>query len=381
MSAVCLGLMAGTSLDGIDVAICQIDGHATAAVVTTLAFETVPYPAAVRDELLALYQSPTNAVARVCAMNVVVGRCFGDAARQVMDAAGITGEQVEVIGSHGQTVWHQPVVDPADPLLVSSTLQIGEASEIAARTGAPVMADFRVADIAVGGLGAPLAPYFDWALLSDPRTNRAIQNIGGIGNISWLPAGGSVDDVIAFDTGPGNMLIDALVRRLTEGALAYDDGGVIARAGHVDEATLAWLLADDYLAAPPPKTSGREYFGAAYVDRIVSRMGLSADTVATVTAFTAQSIAEACRRWLPQLPDELYVNGGGARNPVLMAMLQEACGGWPVCPTDALGIDADAKEAVLFALLAHDGLAGLPTNLPRVTGARRGVSLGKLTRL
>jgi anhydro-N-acetylmuramic acid kinase len=196
--------------------------------------------------------------------------------------------------------------------------------------------------------------------------------------VTWLPAGGSVNDVIAFDTGPGNMLIDALVRRMTDGAQLYDRDGAIGLAGTVNAELLAELMEDPYLAQAPPKTTGREYYGTAMVETILARHALDADLIATVTAFTAHSIAAAYRDWLPTLPDEVYVSGGGARNPLLMRMLADALDGIPVRTTDALGIDADAREAMAFALMAHDALAGLPTNIPGATGARRAVSLGKL---
>jgi len=381
MSDICVGLISGTSLDGIDVAVCRIDGHAQEASIDLLAFDTVPYPDAVRAELLRLYDDQSNAVSRICSLNVVVGECFADAAARVLGEAGIDGSLVEVIGSHGQTVWHQPEADPENALIVPSTLQIGEASVIAAKTGAPVMADFRVADMAVGGQGAPLAPYLDWAIFSDPAQNRAVQNIGGIGNVTWVPAGGAVNDVIAFDTGPGNMLIDALVMRMTNGEQGYDDGGQIGMAGEVDYELLAELMKDPYLDEAPPKTTGREYYGTEMVERILAERQLSAHVVVTATAFTAHSIADAYKRWLPQMPDEVFVNGGGARNPLLMQMLADALDGVTVRTTDELGVNADAKEAIAFALMAHDSLAGLPTNIPGATGASRAVPLGKLTRL
>ncbi|MGC4189806.1 MAG: anhydro-N-acetylmuramic acid kinase, partial [Thermomicrobiales bacterium] len=392
------GLMAGTSLDGIDAALVRIDGHARDARIDLLAFATTPYPETVRTELLALYEDQTNALARLSSLNVVIGEIFAGAALAICTKGRIDPAALEVIGSHGQTVWHQPLPDPAIPLSTTSTIQIGEAAVIAARTGAPVMADFRVGDIAVGGQGAPLAPYFDWAIFSAPTRNRAVQNIGGIGNITWLPAVGTIDDVIAFDTGPGNMLIDGVVSRLTNGAQTFDRDGALAAAGTPIPGMLGHLLEDAYLHQAPPKTTGREYYGAAMVSHLLANADLApgaltetevnadthqraCDLIATVTAFTAESIADACRRWLPMLPDDLLVNGGGCRNPVLMRMLADALPSTTVRATDAVGIDGDAKEAMLFALLAHDALAGLPTNIPRATGAARAVPLGKLTRM
>ncbi len=374
-----IGMISGTSLDGIDVALCRIDGHAQQASIDLVAFDTVPYEPAVRTELLNLYEDAANAVARICSMNVVIGKAFAHAAEQVLTAHGLSADDVTVVGSHGQTVWHQP--EGESDLMVPSTLQIGEASEIAASLNCTVVSDFRVADMAVGGLGAPLASYLDWAAFAHADLNRCVQNIGGIGNVTWVPANASVTDVIAFDTGPGNMLIDALVSKLTDGAQAYDVGGAIGANGHVDYTLLNQLMQDPYLNVAPPKTTGREYYGSTMVEEILRGRQLNADVIATVTAFTAHSIADAYRQWLPELPDEVYVNGGGARNPLLMRMLADALDGIPVRATDELGITADGKEAICFALMAHDALAGYPTNIPGATGARRAVSLGKVTRL
>jgi anhydro-N-acetylmuramic acid kinase len=394
-SAVCIGLMSGTSVDGIDVAIVRIHGHGAGTTLDLLAFDTVPYPEPVRRELLSLYEDQSNAVARLCSLNVVIGEQFAAAALAVAEKAGIDLTKVEVIGSHGQTVWHQPSADPAQPLSTPSTLQIGEASVIAARTGVPVIADFRVADMAVGGQGAPLAPYFDWAVLTDPEKSRCVQNIGGIGNVTWLPANARVEDVIAFDTGPGNILLDALVTILTNGQATYDHDGEFAAGGELIPGMLDHLLEDNYLVQPPPKSTGREYYGMGQVRELMANTGVSEgdllftepatsqrarDLVATATAFTAQSITDAYRRWLPALPSEVLVNGGGSRNPVLMDMIAADLPGISVTATDRLGVDADAKEAMAFALLAHDSLAGLPTNIPGATGASRAIPLGKLTR-
>lgn len=378
-SPLTIGLISGTSLDGIDVAVCRIEGHAQSAEIELVAFDMVPYPTEVREELLNLYEDSSNAIARICSMNVVIGKQFAAAALQVLESAGLSADDVVLAGSHGQTVWHQP--EGEGELIVPSTLQIGEASEIAIALNCPVVADFRVADMAAGGQGAPLASYLDWAVFGDAHINRAVQNIGGIGNVTWVPASASVNDVIAFDTGPGNMLIDALVSRLTNGEQGYDADGAIAANGTVDYDLLNQLMQDPYLNEAPPKTTGREYYGREFVDDILAAHPLDANVVATVTAFTAHSIADAYRRWLPDLPDEVYVNGGGARNPVLMRMLGDALDGIVVRPTDDLGMSADAKEAICFALMAYDSAAGYPTNIPGATGAKRAVALGKITRL
>jgi anhydro-N-acetylmuramic acid kinase len=394
--AICIGLISGTSVDGIDVAIVEISGHASDASVRLLAFDTLPYAEPVRTELLALYDDQSNAVARLCSLNFSIGEAFAQATATVAERTGIDLATVEVIGSHGQTVWHQPAHDPAWPLSTPSTLQIGEASVIAAITGAPVMADFRVADMAVGGQGAPLAPYFDWAIMTDPEKGRCVQNIGGIGNVTWLPAGAALDDVVAFDTGPGNILIDGLVTLLTRGEQTFDRDGVFAAQGSMIPGMVDHLLEDPYLSNAPPKSTGREYYGMPQVRALMAEIDLpegaltgdddtmrqrGCDLVATVTAYTARSIGDAYRRWLPELPDEVLVNGGGCRNPVLMRMIASDLPGIPVMATDAIGYDGDAKEALAFALIAHDSLAGYPTNIPGATGARRAVPLGKLTRL
>jgi anhydro-N-acetylmuramic acid kinase len=394
--ALCVGLISGTSVDGIDAALVRIDGHAQQAKIDLIAFETFPYPAEVRAELLALYEDQTSAIARLSSMNVVIGELFAQATLDICDKANIDSRDLEVVGSHGQTVWHQPKHDPAISYSTTSTIQIGEPAVIANRTCAPVFANFRVSDIAVGGQGAPLAPYFDWAIHSDPVRNRAIQNIGGIGNVTWLPAGGAIEDVIAFDTGPGNMLIDGVISALSNGEMVYDKDGQLASEGEVDGGMIGHLLEDPYLQQPPPKSTGREYYNSGQVRDLMANMALEpgalgnpdADiqrrcriVIATATAFTAQSIANAYRTFLPALPDDVLVNGGGARNPTLMRMIAQALPGSNVVPSDEFGINADAKEAMLFALIAHDSLAGLPTNIPPATGAHRPVTLGTLTRL
>ena len=374
-----IGMISGTSLDGVDVAVCHIDGHAQDARIEVLAFDTIPYAGVVRQELLDLYEDSSNAVARLSSMNVVVGEAFANAALQVLEANNLPATDVVLVGSHGQTVWHQPEAE--GDLMVPSTLQIGDGSRIAAALNTTVVSDFRVADMSVGGQGAPLAPYLDWAIFGDAKLNRCIQNIGGIGNVTWVPATASVSEVIAFDTGPGNMLIDALVSRLSNGTQTFDQGGEIGLNGSINYDLLNSLMSDPYLDDAPPKTTGREYYGSAMVERILDQHPLDANLITTVTAYTAHSIADAYRRWLPDLPDEVYVNGGGARNPLLMRMIADALDGIPVRTTDDLGISADAKEAILFALMAHDSVAGYPTNIPGATGAKRAVALGNITKL
>lgn len=388
-SSLCLGLISGTSADGIDAALVRIYGAGAGAKLELVAASSTPYPSAVRDELLALYDQPEQAIARLCSLNFVVGDLFADAALALCSEAGIDPAELEVVGSHGQTVWHQPAHDPTLSLSRPSTLQIGEASILAERLGVPVVADFRVADMASGGQGAPLASYFDWVTLRHPEHHRAVQNIGGIGNVTDLPANASIDDVRAFDTGPGNILIDGMATLLSNGAQTLDHDGVLASEGSVDTALLSTLLADSYLNQPPPKTTGRERYGIPMCREILSRYGLtvgslaserqrSADLIATITAFTARSITDAYERWLPGL-DQIIICGGGARNPALLQMLAEHAAPLPVTTLEAHGFDSDAKEAMFFSLMAHDALAGLATNVPSATGATRPVSMGKVT--
>ncbi len=392
----CAGLISGTSADGIDAALVRITGAGAEARLDLVEFVSVPYPAEVRDELLALYADDApRAIARLCSLNVVLGQLFAEAALEVCRQAGVQASAVHVIGSHGQTVWHQPEPDASLPLSVLSTLQIGDPSVIAERTGIPVVADFRAADIAAGGQAAPLVPYFDWVVLRHPDRARAVQNIGGIGNVTYLPAGSGLDEVRAFDTGPGNMVIDGLVTLLTDGAATFDRDGTLAAAGTVDGALLDELMTDGYLHQPPPKTTGRERYGLPLVRGILRKSGLregilrpesdasaaeqerARDVVATVTAYAARSIIDAYARWLPGV-DEVIVGGGGSRNPTLMGLLRNGFAPIPVDTVDAYGVNGRAKEAMAFALMAHDGLRGLPTNVPGATGARRAVTLGAL---
>ncbi|HEV2109498.1 MAG TPA: anhydro-N-acetylmuramic acid kinase [Thermomicrobiales bacterium] len=384
----CLGLISGTSADGIDAALVNITGAGSEARLDLVAASSTPYPEPVRDELLALYDQPEDAIARLCSLNFVVGDLFADAALALCREAGIDPSELHVVGSHGQTVWHEPAHDPRLPLSRPSTLQIGEAAVIAERLGAPVLADFRVADMAAGGQGAPLAPYFDWVVLRHPDRHRAVQNIGGIGNVTDLPAGARLDEVRAFDTGPGNILIDGMVTLLSGGRQTYDRDGALAAEGTVDEKLLRGLLADAYLQQPPPKTTGRERYGIPMCREIMVNYDLSDNSldvtaerarglIATVTALTARSIADAYERWLPGV-DEVIVGGGGARNRTLMGMLASAVAPVPVTTLEDHGLDSDAKEAMFFALMARDALAGLPTNVPSATGARHPATLGKL---
>jgi anhydro-N-acetylmuramic acid kinase len=374
-----LGLMSGTSADGVDAAIVEIYGAPPSLSVRLLSFTSVPFDAEQRAYIFALFDPATATADRICQANFGIGEWFAAAALQAIHQAGLAPTDVDLIGSHGQTVYH--AVGDDSPL--KSTLQIGEAAVIAARTGITTVADFRVADVAAGGQGAPLVSYVDWLLLRHPTRVRAVQNLGGIANVTYLPQNDDPSAVLAFDTGPANMLIDDAASRVTAGALAFDRDGLLAARGCVDEGLLAELMAHPYLAQPPPKTTGREQFGTAFGAGVwaqAAARGLGGeDVVATLTAFTAASIADAYRRFLPRMPDEVILGGGGASNPTLLAMLGNYLAPAAITTHEAAGLSSDAKEAVAFAVLAYETIHGRPGNLPRCTGAARRVVLGKIT--
>jgi anhydro-N-acetylmuramic acid kinase len=373
-----LGLMSGTSADGIDAAIVAIDGGPPDLSVSVRSFTSVPLNGTQRERIFALFDPATGTVDRICETNFLLGEWFAEAALRAIADAGLSPGEIDLIGSHGQTIYHAVGTGAA----TRSTLQIGEAAVVAARTGVTTVADFRVADVAAGGQGAPLVSYVDWLMLRDRTAPRAVQNIGGIANVTYLPPGDDPGGVIAFDTGPGNMLIDDAAARATGGTQQYDHNGALAAAGTVDEALLAALMAHPYLSAVPPKTTGHEQFGQAFGAQVWERAearGLSAeDILATLTAFTAASIADAYRRFLPRVPEEVILGGGGANNPTLVHMLREALARSRLVTHEALGMSSKAKEAVAFAVLAYEALHGRPGNLPSCTGAGSRAILGKL---
>ena len=369
-----VGLMSGTSLDGVDAAVVRLDGHGRGVRAETLAFVTEPYDDALRDAIRACAEVATSDVRLVSQLHVRLGHRFADAARRVLDAAGVAVP--DLVGSHGQTVHHVPVAEDCAGVPTRSTLQIGCPAVLAARLGAPVVSDFRAADVALGGQGAPLAPVLDAALFSHAAETRVLLNLGGVANVTVLPAGEA--PALAFDTGPANLVADALALRFT--GRPVDLGGALAAAGMPDETLLARLLADPFFAAPPPKSTGREHFGAAYVDRFVKHGPASpADLLATAVALTARSVADAVRQFCPGVPARVIASGGGVRNPALMRALAAALAPVPLETTAEYGLDPDAKEAVLFALLAHEWAGGIRTGLPAVTGASQPAFQGSLT--
>lgn len=378
-----IGLMSGTSGDGVDAALVEIGGWGLSTRAKLLDFYCLPYGEEVRGRILAVAGGEYGGSAELCRMNFFLGSLFAEACLRLCAQAGVSPREIDLVGSHGQTVWHEPRPEPYLGKALPSTLQIGEASVLAEALGCAVVSDFRVRDVAAGGQGAPLVPYTEFLLYRDPARTVALQNIGGIGNITLLPQGGGLSDLLAFDTGPGNMVLDALVSRMTGGAARYDDGGRLAASGRVSEALLARMLDDPYLSLAPPKTTGRERYGAAYADSLWKQglaLGLSpADLLATAARFTAETIREGVERFCPRRPDRMIVGGGGSHNPVLMRHLADCLPGCEVVANEALGLNSDAKEAVAFAVLANEALHDSPNSAPRATGAPHPIVMGKIT--
>ena len=374
-----IGLMSGTSLDGIDAALIEIDGDARDVTWTLAGFTEVRYTAAQRD---AIHDAIAEGSAEsLCRINAEIGEWLANAAARVAIDADIPMDSVRAIGSHGQTVWHIPPVGGTR----GATLQLGCAATIAERTGVHVVSDFRSRDVAANGQGAPLVPWADQLLFAHADHPRVLINIGGMANMTWVPARGATDDVLAFDTGPGNVLIDAAVEAATGGARLYDDGGAIARDGTIDESLLATLLAHPFYSAPPPRSTGREVFGRAVVEDILkthagSRADAARGLVPTMTELTARTIASAFHSFVyARGVGEVIVTGGGARNTLLMERLSDLLAPAPVRPGAEAGIDADAKEAIVFAALAWAHVEGIPGNVPTATGAAGPRVLGSFT--
>jgi anhydro-N-acetylmuramic acid kinase len=364
-----IGLMSGTSSDGIDAALVTITGTGERTAFELDRFVSIPYPSDVRESLLDAARNYMG-VADLALWHFRLGELFAAAALEVL-----AGDVADLVGSHGQTVAHLM----AEPH--RATLQIASPAIIAERTGLTVVSDFRARDVAAGGQGAPLVSFVDWLLLRHPQRSRVLVNIGGIANLTWVPSVEHGGIPIAFDTGPGNAMIDRAVYRLSGESVNYDQDGVMAARGAVDEAILAELMAHPYLARRPPKSTGREEFGDPLSDHVVDRMRESAkgpeDIVSTLSMFTARSIVRSLA-WLPAV-DEVIVAGGGAHNTFIMDRLKQSLGRIPLLASDEIGMPVDAKEAVSFALLANQTIRGLPGNVLGCTGARHEVVLGSIT--
>lgn len=380
-----IGLMSGTSVDGIDAAVVEITGYGLETTVKLITFETFPFPPDVPQRILTLCQPDTSRVDDICEMNFYIGHLFAEAVKSILQKNEMSINDIDLIGSHGQTIHHLPG-DPNTDCKDSrypSTLQIGEPAVIAHETGIPTIADFRVADMAAGGQGAPLVSYPDYLLFHDSVKTVGLLNIGGIANLTVLPANGSLDSVAAADTGPGNMCIDAVVNEITDGRERYDTAGQRAAQG-----TPYQPLIDEWLKCPffqltPPKTTGREAFGYTFAMECLAacrKQGLTDnDVIATLTELTVQTVALYISKFVAeQNPiDILYVSGGGVHNQTIMQGLNRALVDTAVEPVDTSGISADAKEAIAFAILANESLHGQTGNLPSATGAAVRKILGK----
>ncbi|GHO42347.1 anhydro-N-acetylmuramic acid kinase [Ktedonospora formicarum] len=373
-----LGINSGTSVDGIDLALCEFTPVAHNELsLRLLAYQEASFPKELQQQLLHIMRKKQAHLADLTELNFRLGMAFASAIDDFLSRFQLQPGEIDLVASHGQTLYH--LVEPGR---VRSTWQTGEGAVIAQHLGITVIDDMRVADVAAGGHGAPLASFLDALLFSDEHRSLALQNIGGIGNVTFLPAGKGPAGAYAFDTGPGNVLIDAAVRHFSAGAQGFDRDGTMARAGKINEAIVSEVLTHPYFQEIPPKTTGRELFGDAFAAHLIARgqeRGLSPeDTVATLTAITTESIIQAYRAFGPQHIDEVLVGGGGGYNPVIMQRLREALPGTHVRLFEETGLPAGAKEAILFALLGHECLLGRTNNLPGCTGASKTVNLGKI---
>jgi anhydro-N-acetylmuramic acid kinase len=377
-----VGLMSGTSMDGVDAAVVAMDLDAVHPHVELKAFVSTPYPEELRESLADLASGSQVTAEEVAALHSGVAVAFASAFFAVCRQDRTDVHSVDFIGSHGQTVAHVP---PGSGAALTGTLQLGPPAMIAALTGVTTVGDFRSGDVAIGGQGAPLAPYCDYMLRRGEKTSRLILNIGGISNLTFLPAAGSRDDVIAFDAGPGNMVIDVLFRALFPRQGDYDEDGVRASAGTPSDEICDQMMRHPFFAVVPPRSAGHREFGPAFawtLKQAADARGLaSEDVLATAVRLSVRAIEDAVTRFLPAPGvDEIFVTGGGARNRAMMGELERAMGNVPVAPIDALGIPAEAKEAVDFALLAREALMGRPNVIRSVTGASRELVLGTIAR-
>ncbi|MGA7460130.1 MAG: anhydro-N-acetylmuramic acid kinase [Candidatus Korobacteraceae bacterium] len=382
------GVMSGTSADGIDVALVRIQGRGFRSRLELLAHYQFPYPSEVRRAVLSAMNARSASVADLAQLNFLLGSLYADAVRAAQRRARL---ECELVGCHGQTLYHQGTAKPYLGRRITCTWQTGESAVLAARVGVPVVSDFRPADMAAGGQGAPLVPFLDYVLYRHRRYGRIVQNLGGIGNLTAIPPRANPEQVVAFDTGPGNMVIDAVTEHLFD--KPYDRNGRLAARGEPIERVLRELLRNPFFRQKPPKTAGREQFGREFVREFLRlcRRADKNDVVATATALTARSIGIAVRRFVLPLVEseeakparfrELVASGGGTKNTTLMRMIREELAPLKirVQTTDDFGLPSEAKEATAFALLAYQTWRRLPSNVPSATGAERPAILGKIS--
>lgn len=375
-----IGLMSGTSIDGIDTALVQITGSGINTKLRQIDSITLPFPEGFKDFVLRNSTTGTSDVADIARLNFLLAQLYAEAVTALCQHARVRKEEIDLIGSHGQTIHHLPQRVKMFGKEVPATLQIGDPSVIAKLAGIITVGDFRVGDVALGGQGAPLVPYFDYILFHSDKVSRALLNIGGIANITFLPKGCQAKDVVAFDTGPGNMVVDQLVKMFYDKDI--DENGIIASSGSIKKDMLEYLLMDEFIMSAPPKSTGRERYGKSYVKNILERFGNypNEDIAATITELTPAAVRENFKRFLSSKGklDELYVSGGGAHNRFMMDSLRRHFAGTDVKNAETLGISSDAKEAICFACLANETISGNPTNLPQVTGASKATILGKI---
>ncbi|MGO4693999.1 anhydro-N-acetylmuramic acid kinase [Paenibacillus sp. 2TAB26] len=384
-----VGLMSGTSVDGIDAAVIKLSpmpDKEQGVEIELLAFENTAFPKQVRNAIFELFDRYNATIDKVGAMNMWLGELYAQATLSVIGKCGLEPSQIFAIGSHGQTIYHAPEENVMDGYNLHCTVQIGDGAVIANRTAIPCVSDFRVADMAMGGQGAPLVPFTEYLLFNNPEKTLLLQNIGGIGNVTVLPANASPEQVFAFDTGPGNMIIDGLVSQLFA-PMTMDVGGRIAASGQVIDELLKWMQQDDYYRMPLPKSTGRERFGQPYVAQIIEWMEAknwkAEDVVATATHLTAWSIIDSYERYIaPQhQAQQLLIGGGGSYNQTLLRDLQQLFASYKVqvLTQEDVGGNSDAKEAIAFAVLAYYTMKRLPNNIPLVTGASQPVVMGKIS--
>lgn len=372
-----IGLMSGTSADGVDVALVEITGSGLTTEIELIAFDTFPYADEMRSRIFDLFSVESARVDKICTMNFLLGKLFAKSVLRLLERVSIAPTEIDLIGSHGQTIHHMPKAP------VPATLQIGEPAVIAHETGIPTVADFRVADVAAGGEGAPLVAYIDYLLFHDKTQTIGLLNIGGIANLTVLPAGCGIEAVHASDTGPGNMILDACVEKITDGVMQFDENSELAMQGTICETLLQQWLSHPFFGLTPPKTTGREMFGTTYTDTYLQQIQnhkiSDYDGLATLTALTVRSIFQYYADYImAKTPLEiLYVSGGGAKNPLMVRGLSDAFDPVPVVDVSEIGMSGDAKEAIAFAILANEAVHGNCSNVPNATGASSRKVLGK----
>jgi len=379
-----VGLISGTSMDGITAALVEINqGTSNDELdldVKLLDWINKEYPTQVKEKLLVLREEGT--APEVCELNFLLGEYFAEAAMEVIEQTGIQPEKIDLICNHGQTICHLPQRFVSSEFGVPSTLQIGESDVIVERTGITTIGDFRTRDMAAGGEAAPLIPYVDHVLFRSTTHSRVLLNLGGIANVTYMRASATLEDLVAFDTGPASMIIDGVVEHLTQGQKVFDENGAMAAQGQINELFLEELMKHPFIHLPPPKSTGREEFGKDFLNELLKKAEMAQldghDLIATVTAFSSASLVLNCQTFLGEF-DELIVGGGGAHNQTLLKMVEERLEGVKILTTQSMGIPVEAKEAVGFAILGYQAFHGRPNNVPGATGAKHPVVMGKIS--